>query len=132
MEGDDQYYYGNYMADPDNVLCLDYQVLQATSYAGYEGTWSITSGSGGRIESSDIHNPNATLYIEPGATVNLKWSYNKNNCPQEAYATVMSSKVVAKAKDKETCDANTTLDGMLQSGETGVWTASNADQVKVA
>jgi hypothetical protein len=132
VEGDNQYYYGNYMNDPDDILCNDYITLQGTSYSAGEGVWEITSGTGGVIDESDIHNPNAKLHIAAGATVNLKWSYTKNNCPQEAFATVISSRVVAEAKGRVTCDDNTTLQGILKSGETGVWTAANPDKVKIA
>ena len=81
-------------------VCESYTTLNATSYSVGQGVWTIESiGSGGSASLENSTAYNSKLTISPGATVNLKWHYDKNGCPKDAFATVVSKRVVANAKD---------------------------------
>ena len=63
-------------AGPDQIIASAYcgteaVQLAATNTAGYTGTWTVESGTGGSF--SDINNKDAIFYGTAGQTYTLKW-----------------------------------------------------------
>ncbi|WP_121666229.1 PKD domain-containing protein [Mesonia aquimarina] len=115
-------------AGPDQTICGDQIIMNATLSTGSTGTWSLVSGVGG-YTFSDLNDPDATVDFLYSGVYIFEWLVESGDCSSatdEVRIIVGIPPITADANiDQEVCNATTTtLNGNSYNSniETGKWT----------
>ncbi|MCX6291102.1 MAG: gliding motility-associated C-terminal domain-containing protein [Bacteroidetes bacterium] len=104
----------------NQTVCKDSVYLAATAVSGYNGTWSVISGSG---NFNNVFDPNAIVTgLAVGANV-FQWTITNGICTASATVTVTYDPPTANAGVNQTvCGDSISMTALLPSGFSGTWT----------
>lgn len=113
-------------AGSDFSYCGSSAALSGSGLIGGTGTWSVVSGSGSFVDSSD---PNTTFNGTPGTSTTLAWTVVGGSCPgyDEVVVTLDENPTAPLAGTPQTvCTSSVYLDANTPIVGSGYWSAAPA------